>query len=42
MKLREREAKNKEMRKKSSADLGFSRGGADFQKIFENFVRPFF
>ena len=26
----------------SGADLGFSRGGADFQKIFENFVDLFF
>ena len=26
----------------TGADLGFSRGGADFQKNFENFVDPFF
>ena len=26
----------------AGADLGFSRGGADFQKIFENFDDLFF
>ena len=33
---------NLHMQVRSGADLGFSRGGADFQKIFENFVDLFF